>query len=251
MMTRPSPQHERFAAGRAARQGTARARREGRLLAVTLLRWLALACHAGPTAAMTTLAVVLAAGAGPGKASAVGVAVLAGQLSVGWSNDWVDADRDRQVARTNKPVVQGLPVPVLRRAALLALTACVPLSLALGPRAGAAHLIAVASAWLYNAGLKSTAWSLAPYVVAFGVLPSVITLAATGTTAAPAWATVAGVLLGTGVHGLNELPDLAEDDVTGVRGLPHRLGPRRTAVLSVSALVAAAAVVATLGSPLT
>lgn len=218
---------------------------------MTLFRWLTLACHAGPTAAMTTLAVALGAGSGPGRTLSLGAAVLAGQLSVGWSNDWVDADRDRQVARADKPVVQGLPVPVLRRAALLALVACVPLSLALGPRAGAAHLVAVASAWAYNAGLKSTAWSLAPYVVAFGLLPSVVTLAGPAHAAAPGWATVAGVLLGIGIHGLNVLPDLEEDRATGVRGLPHRLGRRRTAVLSVSSLVAAALVVLLLGSPLT
>jgi len=34
--------------------------------------------------------------------------------------------------------------------ALVALTACVPMSLLLGWRAGVAHLVAVAAAWSYN-----------------------------------------------------------------------------------------------------
>lgn len=33
-----------------------------------------------------------------------------------------------------------------------------------------------------------------------------------------------GALLGVGAHLLNALPDLADDELTGVRGLPHRLG---------------------------
>ena len=37
----------------------------------------------------------------------VAAAVLAGQLSVGWLNDYLDADRDRAVRRADKPVVTG------------------------------------------------------------------------------------------------------------------------------------------------
>lgn len=201
------------------------------------------ACHPEPTAAVSALAAALAASV-DGPWALVGLAFLSGQLSVGWSNDWVDAPRDLAVHRHDKPVVQGLPVAVVRRAALVALAACVPLSLALGARAGAAHLVAVASAWLYNARLKSTALSWAPYALSFGLVPSVVTLAAnTGT--APWWATAAGALLGVGAHGANVLPDLEDDAATGVRGLPHRLGRGWTSALSGLALVAATVLLAT------
>ena len=126
--------------------------------------WLVRACHPEPTAAVTVLAATLV-GASGGNPLVAGAAVLSGQLSVGWSNDWVDADRDRAVGRKDKPVVQGMPVATLRRAALLALRACVPLSLLMGRYAGAAHLVAVASAWLYNARLKSTVLSFLPYAL--------------------------------------------------------------------------------------
>jgi len=191
-----------------------------------------------------------AAGAGTGRAALVAAAVLAGQLSVGWSNDWIDADRDVAVGRADKPVVAGdLSPALLRRAAVAAAGACVLLSLALGPAAAALHLALVAAAWAYNARLKSTAWSWAPYAVAFGGLPSVATLGVPGgATLAPWWVTGGGALLGVGAHLANVLPDLEDDAATGVRGLPHRLGRRGTAFGAAGVLLAAVLVVV-LGPP--
>ena len=196
------------------------------------------ACHPEPTAAVTALAATLAesVGASPWR---VGAAFLSGQLSVGWSNDWVDATRDRVVGRTDKPVVQGLQVATVRTAALSAATACVPLSLLMGTWAGLVHLVAVASAWAYNLRLKATVLSFAPYALSVGLVPSIVTLGLEGRPWAPWWATTAGALLGVGAHGANVLPDLADDEATGVRGLPHRLGREPTAALSGVALVAA------------
>ncbi len=55
--------------------------------------------HPGPTAAVTLFATVLAIGAGRGWGSVwIMAAVLAGQLSVGWLNDYLDAERDRAAA---------------------------------------------------------------------------------------------------------------------------------------------------------
>ena len=195
------------------------------------------ACHPEPTAAVTALAATLAAAAGANPLL-VGAAFLSGQLSIGWSNDWLDAARDRTVGRSDKPTVRGLSVPVLRTAALLAATACVPLSLLLGWRAGVVHLVAVASGWAYNLRLKATAVSFLPYALSFGLVPSVISLAAADRFA-PWWATTAGALLGMGAHGANVLPDLDDDLATGVVGLPHRLGRRPTALLSGLLLVLA------------
>ena len=75
-----------------------------------MLRGLALACHPGPTAAVTLLAVGLTASAGASRSSALelGLAVLLGQLSVGWSDDSVDAADDAAAGRSAKQVVRGL-----------------------------------------------------------------------------------------------------------------------------------------------
>jgi 4-hydroxybenzoate polyprenyltransferase len=214
--------------------------------AVALVR----AAHAAPAAAVTLFAGAYAAGATeatPARAALVGAAVLAGQLSVGWSNDWIDAGRDLAVRREDKPVVAGDVTPaLLRRSALLAAAACVVLSSALGPRAGTLHLALVAAAWSYNVGLKSTPWSWAPYAVAFGGLPSVATLAVPGGGPAPVWTTAGAALLGVGAHLANVLPDLEDDAATGVHGLPHRLGRRGTA-LSAAAVLLAAVLVVVLG----
>src|SRR4051794_17444197 len=144
---------------------------------------LALASHPAPTVAVTAFAVAMAAGAdAPVRTTAlVGAAVFAGQLSIGWSNDWIDADRDAAVGRTDKPAGDGrLSASTVRNAAFAALAACVVLSLSLGWRAGLAQLVVVASGWAYNIRLKSTSWSWAPYAVAFGTLPLAIALALPG-----------------------------------------------------------------------
>jgi 4-hydroxybenzoate polyprenyltransferase len=207
------------------------------------MRRLAQACHPGPTLAVTALATALA-GSVDARPVRVALAFLAGQLSVGWSNDWIDARRDQAVARADKPVVQGLPVSTVRTAALLAAAACVPLSLALGPRPGLAHLVAVASAWAYNLGLKATLLSWLPYAVSFGLVPNVVTLVRQ--TWAPWWATAAGALLGVGAHAANVLPDLSQDALTGVRGLPQRLGARGASLLAGTCLLAASFVLSAL-----
>jgi 4-hydroxybenzoate polyprenyltransferase len=203
---------------------------------LTGVRALALATHLGPTVAVTTVATLLAvvAGVPGGRVVLLAIAVLAGQASIGWSNDWLDADRDRAVARADKPVVQGAVRPgQLRSAALVAATLAVVLSLALGVVPGLLLLVLVASGWTYNAGLKRTAASVLPYVTGFGALPAGVVAAAPGTPIAPWWLVTAGGLLGAAAHLANVAPDLEDDLATGVRGLPHRLGAR------VSALVAA------------
>lgn len=208
------------------------------------VRALLAASHPQPSLAVTTLAGVLAAAAGR-DALGVLLVVLAfgsGQLSVGWCNDWVDARRDVAVGRADKPVAAGLvSVAAVRAAALTALTATVPLSLLLGPLAGGLHLVAVASAWAYDLGLKATTASALPYAVSFGLLPTI----AVGS-AVPWWATIAAALLGVGAHLANALPDLDDDRRTGVRNLPLLLGRRGTAA-GAAALLVAGTVVLTLG----
>lgn len=218
---------------------------------VTTLRGLALASHAGPTVLVTALAGLFAVGvgAGPGTTALVTAAVLTGQLSVGWSNDWLDARRDVAVQRADKPVVAGLvSTRQVHAAALVAAGLCVVLSLATGVVAGLVHLAAVASAWTYNAWLKSTVWSWAPYAVSFGLLPLFVVLAAPGDRVAAPWAMTATALLGVGAHVANTLPDLEDDRATGIRGLPHRLGRTGASVLAPAVLVTAVAVVV-LGPP--
>jgi 4-hydroxybenzoate polyprenyltransferase len=197
------------------------------------VRALIAATHPGPAAAVTVVATLLAVAAGvpAGRTTLVFLAVLAGQASIGWSNDWLDADRDRAVARADKPVVQGAVEPGrLRSAALAAAALAVVLSLLLGIVPGLLLLVLVASGWAYNAGLKRTWASGLGYVTGFGALPAGVVAAGPGAPVAPWWLVVAGGAIGAAAHLANVAPDLEDDLATGVRGLPHRLGPRVSAV---------------------
>ncbi|TDE30901.1 hypothetical protein E1295_40620 [Nonomuraea mesophila] len=200
------------------------------------------ACHPGPTVAVTALVTVLAVATGRDAAGSVlaGAAVLAGQLSIGWCNDALDARRDAAAGRTGKPVVDGtVSARAVRIAALVALACCVPLSLASGWLAGALHLAGVLAAWGYDLGLKATLLSWVPYAVGFGVLPAFVTLGLPGQPWPAWWSVLAAALLGVGAHLANVLPDIEGDLETGVRGWPQRMGAFRVRLLIPVPLLAA------------
>jgi 4-hydroxybenzoate polyprenyltransferase len=211
------------------------------------------ATHPGPSVAVATIVVVLAVGTGlePWRVVVVGATILVSQFSVGLSNDWLDAERDRAVGRTDKPVASGdLPEHAARAAAIVAAALSIALSALLGWPAAVAHLVFLAAGWSYNAWLKGTILSVLPYIVGFGSLPLVVTLARPEPALASPWVITAGALLGVAAHFSNVLPDLDDDRATGVQGLPHRIGPRVTGVLiALSLSGASACVVLGLGAP--
>lgn len=193
------------------------------------------ATHPGPTLVVTALSLALgiAAGVEPARLALLVVAVFAGQVSVGLSNDAIDGARDAVVGRTDKPIAGGAVTPERALAvAVASLVVAIVLSLPLGPGLLAAHAIALASAWAYNAGLKSTPFSIAPFLLSFGLFPSFATLSLPDPELAAPWASLAGAALGAAVHLTNVVRDLDDDRRTGVRGLPHRLGARASVVLA-------------------
>ena len=255
---------------------------------MTAVRGLVAACHPLPTAFVTAFVTAYGAvlGLPVSRLALLALAVLLGQLSIGWCNDAVDAGRDTAAGRRDKPVAAGL---VGRRAvavaAGLAVVACLAASFALGRAAGTVHAVVVAAGWAYDLGVKATVLSGGPYVVAFGLLPAVATQAwwhavltldsaSAGVTGqavseayasdltiryrgmsdllGPGWpplAVMAGTaLLGLAAHFANTVGDTEADAATGVRGLPQRVGPGRSLVAT-AVLVAAAAVVLALGAP--
>ncbi|MDZ5144675.1 UbiA family prenyltransferase [Microbacterium testaceum] len=208
-----------------------------------LVRALWGATHPGPTLVVTVLALALgtAAGVEPWRLVLLVVAVFAGQVSVGLSNDAIDGARDAAVGRTDKPIAGGAITP--ERALAVAVASAVlaiVLSLPLGPGLVAAHAVALASAWAYNAGLKSTPISIVPFVLSFGLFPSFATLSVSPPALAVWWAGLAGAALGAAVHLTNVVRDLDDDRRTGVRGLPHRLGARASVMLAAGGIVAGA-----------
>jgi 4-hydroxybenzoate polyprenyltransferase len=151
--------------------------------------------------------------------------VFCGQLSIGWSNDRLDAFRDAEVGRYDKPLATGALDPRWVDVAIgCTVVATVVLSFQLGAPACLLHLAAVACGWIYNLAAKSSWLSWLPYAVAFGALPGVATLALPGQQAPAGWLVGAGACLGVVANLANALPDLTDDERTGVRGAPHRIG---------------------------
>ena len=194
---------------------------------------LLLSSHPLPSLAMTVVLTVAAAISGRSGRECLLVAatILSGQVTIGWINDVVDRDRDRASGRQDKPVAMGWIEPGdVNFATTCAVLLVIPLSVANGAAAGIAHLAAVLSAWMYNFFFKRTVLSWLPYAVSFGLLPAFLSYGGLGAGlhgAPPTLAmTVLAALLGVGIHFLNTLPDLVEDNEAGMRHLPLRLALR-------------------------
>lgn len=198
-------------------------------------------CHPLPCVAVVGFVIALTAkaGNGVGTGALVAFAVLAGQLSIGWSNDLLDAARDRASRRGDKPLARGaLDRRTVATLSGVALVATVAASVLVGPRFAALHLGAVGCGWLYNLGVKSTWWSWLPYALAFGSLPALAAAALPAPRPAAWWAVTAGALLGCTAHIANTLPDLEDDRRTGVLGFAHRIGATRAVAAATLALLA-------------
>ncbi|WP_150308667.1 UbiA family prenyltransferase [Planctomonas psychrotolerans] len=210
------------------------------------VRALAASSHPGPVAVVTALGIVLslALDFDAARVTAVALATVLGQLSVGFSNDWLDAGRDAVVGRTDKPVARGeVASSTVRNAAFVALAAAAVVSFLLGPAAGVTHLVALAGAWGYNAWLKNTAISVLPFMVSFGIYPLFVTFSAADPTWAAPWVIAVGALLGVAIHFTNVLPDLDDDLRTGIRGTAHRLGTVPAGLSAFGTLLAASVLV--------
>ena len=207
---------------------------------------LLLSTHPGPSLAVSAIVAVLGISVGleAWRVAVLGIAFLLGQFSVGLSNDWLDASRDRAVGRQDKPVATGdIGIPTVRVAAFMTAAAAFALTLLLGIPATIAHLMFMIAGWSYNLAFKRTVLSVLPYIVGFGVLPLVVTLSIPKPAIAAGWALGAGALLGVAAHFANVLPDLDADRTTGVVGLPHRIGQRGSGVVTFLALAAASGLV--------
>lgn len=171
-------------------------------------------------------------------------AVLSGQLSVGWMNDFVDAKLDQSASRYEKPVVTGaLSQSSLKVPIAIALVLTVPLSIfAAGWIGGLAHVAAVTSAHVYNLFLSRTIWSWLPYVVSFAVLPLFVAQAASNSLFPELPMIVLFALVGLIAHLLNALPDIEIDRQASKGGLAVSLGTKCTLALAVVLSLGAIAV---------
>ena len=199
------------------------------------------AAHFGPTLIVTTITFVLALSQfSPIDALRVAIAIFAGQLVVGWSNDLIDAPLDIAAQRTKKPIVgKEINPDLLRKSIVFAIFAALLLSLIspLGLIGTLIHFLGLLSATLYNLKLKSTILSPLAYIVSFGALPWAIYLP-TGTQP-PLWLFIDFMLISVAFHFFNVLKDFQWDINQGVLGLPQRLGRNASLVISILLVISA------------
>ena len=200
------------------------------------------ATHFGPTVLVVTISFLLSltqfSWVG---ALQVACAIFAGQCVVGWTNDLLDSQLDREAGRSKKPLVSGLVTEIiLKRAIVIALVVALVLSLAgpLGIKGTLIHFLGILSATLYNFGIKKTIFSMLPYVISFGAMPWAIYLS--NGHRPPTWIYLGFILFASAFHFLNVLKDLKSDLAQGIMGLPQRLGKSRS--------IACAVVLASMGA---
>jgi len=199
------------------------------------------AAHFGPTVIVTTASFLLSLSQYSIIDSLrVAIAIFAGQLVVGWSNDFIDAPLDIAAQRTKKPIVSKEINPEqLKGSIVFALVAALLLSLfsPLGITGTLIHFLGILSATFYNFKLKPTILSPIPYIVSFGALPWAIYLPAGNHP--PLWLYLDFMLIAVAFHFFNVLKDFQWDIKQGIMGIPQRLGRNVSLIISISLVCSA------------
>lgn len=205
---------------------------------------LRLASHFGPTVIVTTISLVLSFFYTSWQdAIRIAFGVALGQLVVGWSNDLYDYADDLSHQRLNKPLVKGT---ITREFLMRCVMIMVPLSFLanllgpLGVNGGLVYMFGIACGVAYNFYFKFNIFSPLPYALAFAALPSCIVIAQEQTP--PVWMWLGGALFGVAAHFVNVLKDIDEDQISGIGGLPQRLGMRNS-IISAVVLIALGVIV--------
>jgi 4-hydroxybenzoate polyprenyltransferase len=211
---------------------------------VSKVNGLRLASHFGPTVIVTTISLTLSFFYTSWQnAIMIAFGVALGQLVVGWSNDLYDYADDLKHQRMNKPLVKGT---ITRELLMRCLIIMVPLSFLanllgpLGINGGLVYMFGIACGVAYNLYFKFNIFSPLPYALAFAALPSSIVIAQEQTP--PVWMWLGGALFGVAAHFVNVLKDIDEDQISGIGGLPQRLGMRNS-IISAVVLIALGVIV--------
>ena len=205
---------------------------------------LRLASHFGPTVIVTTISLFLSLFYTSWQdAIRIAFGVALGQLVVGWSNDLYDYADDLSHQRLNKPLVKGT---ITREFLARCVMIMVPLSFLanllgpLGINGGLVYMFGIACGVAYNFYFKFNIFSPLPFALAFAALPSCIVIAQEQTP--PVWMWLGGALFGVAAHFVNVLKDIDQDQISGIGGLPQRLGMRNS-IISAVVLIALGVIV--------
>jgi 4-hydroxybenzoate polyprenyltransferase len=192
--------------------------------------------------------VAILAGAAPGTALRLGVAMTALQLGIGALNDVIDAPRDAGL-KPRKPIPAGL---VSRQGGLaIAFTAFgagLLLAATEGPLVAGLAVVVIAIGLAYDLRLKGTAGSWLPFAVGIPILPVFGWVGATGGLSILFVVLVpAAVAAGAALAIANSLVDVERDRAAGASSVAAALGEERARGVA-TALLVGIAVAAALSS---
>ena len=196
---------------------------------------------------------VASRGAPPPSTALFVLSILVTQIAIAFHNNWCDRDLDA-ATKPWRLIPRGAIHPVTaHRMSWILFAAGLAIAAPLGLLAVIAIAVGTACGFVYNAGVKRTIWSFAPFFLALPTLPVAAFVVAGRTDAALAVAYLIGAPLVIAVHLADALPDIARDRAFGLRTLAVRLGTRRTYVACWTGVAAAAgltlALAPTDGSP--
>ena len=102
----------------------------------------------------------------------------------------------------------------------------------LGIKGGLVYMLGIACGVAYNFYFKFSFLSPLPYAIAFAALPSSVALSKDVTP--PVWMWLGGALFGMAAHFINVVKDMEQDQVSGIQGLPQRLGTKKSIVVAIA-----------------
>jgi 4-hydroxybenzoate polyprenyltransferase len=203
------------------------------------LRALAKASHFGPTLIVTTISWFFAAHYWwEGPAFVIAFGVFTGQLVVGWSNDLYDYADDLKHNRQNKPLVAGAISRGYLTKWLRFMVAFSFVANLLGPlgfKGGLVYMFGISMGIAYNFYFKYNIFSWLPYALAFAALPSCVVISKG--LPVPVWMWLGGAIFGTAAHFINVIKDMDQDRLSGIGGLPQRIG-KANSIVAAAVLIA-------------
>jgi 4-hydroxybenzoate polyprenyltransferase len=102
----------------------------------------------------------------------------------------------------------------------------------LGIKGGLVYMLGIACGVAYNFHFKFSILSPLPYAIAFAALPS--SVAISKDVIPPLWMWLGGAIFGMAAHFINVIKDMKEDQVSGIQGLPQRLGTKNSIIAAVA-----------------
>ena len=105
----------------------------------------------------------------------------------------------------------------------------------LGIKGELVYMFGISMGVAYNFYFKFNVFSWLPYALAFAALPSCVVISKG--LPVPVWMWLGGAIFGTAAHFINVIKDMDQDRLSGIGGLPQRIG-KANSIVAAAVLIA-------------